>query len=101
MAELFGTSVPNINQHITCIYDDEELRPEATIKKYLTVQTKGSRQVKRLVDHYNLEMIIAVGFRVRSRRRRSIHMADWKVFLEKFLSDVELPALDGAVTTWP
>ena len=35
MAELFGTSVPNINQHITCIYDDEELRPEATIKKYL------------------------------------------------------------------
>ena len=42
--------------------------PSATIKKYLIVQTEGTRQVKRLVDHYNLEMILAVGYRVRSRR---------------------------------
>lgn len=68
MAELYGTSVPNINQHISAIYEDEELRPEATVKKYLIVQTEGSRQVKRLVDHYNLEMILAVGYRVRSSR---------------------------------
>jgi hypothetical protein len=49
MAKLYGTSVPNINQHISAIYEDEELLPEATIKKYLIVQTEGSRQVKRLV----------------------------------------------------
>jgi len=68
MAELYGTTVANINQHISAIYEDEELLPEATIKKYLIVQTEGTRQVKRLVDHYNLDMILAVGFRVRSRR---------------------------------
>ena len=68
MAELFQTSVPNINQHIAAIYDDGEQLPEATIKKYLIVQTEGTRQVKRLVDHYNLEMILAIGYRVRSRR---------------------------------
>lgn len=67
LAELYGTSVSNINQHISSIYEDEELLPEATIKKYLIVQTEGTRQVKRLIDHYNLDMIIAVGFRVRSK----------------------------------
>lgn len=50
------------------IYEDGELAPEATIRKYRIVQTEGKRQVGRLIDHYNLEMIIAVGFRVRSRR---------------------------------
>lgn len=68
IADLYGTSVPNINQHITAIYEDEELRPEATVKKYLIVRTEGSRQVRRLVDHYNLDMILAVGYRVRSTR---------------------------------
>ncbi|MDO5553678.1 MAG: RhuM family protein [Planctomycetia bacterium] len=68
MAQLYGTTVANINQHISSIYEDEEIRPEATIKKYLIVQTEGSRQIKRLVDFYNLQMIIAVGFRVRSHR---------------------------------
>ena len=66
MAELFQTSVPNINQHITAIYDEKELQPEATIKKYLIVQTEGDRQVSRQLDHYNLDMIIAVGYRVKS-----------------------------------
>lgn len=68
LAELYGTTISNINQHVTSIYQEEELSPEATIKKYLIVQTEGTRQVKRLVDHYNLDMILAVGFRVRSRR---------------------------------
>lgn len=68
LAELYGVTVPTINEHITNIYDDEELPPEATIRKFRIVQTEGARQVKRLVDHYSLEMILAVGFRVRSRR---------------------------------
>lgn len=67
IAELYNVSIPTINEHIANIYDEEELPPEATIRKFRIVQTEGNRQVKRLVDHYNLEMIIAVGFRVRSR----------------------------------
>jgi hypothetical protein len=75
MAELFQTSVPNINQHISAIYSDGEQVPEATVKKYLIVQTEGARQVKRPVDHYNLEMIITVGYRVRSLR--GIQFRQW------------------------
>ncbi len=68
MAQLYGISVPTINEHISNIYEEEELRPEATIRKFRIVQPEGDRQIKRLVDFYNLQMIIAVGFRVRSRR---------------------------------
>lgn len=68
MAELYGVGVNTINYHISEIFEDEELAPEATIRKYRIVQTEGTRQVGRLIDYYNLEMIIAVGFRVRSRR---------------------------------
>jgi len=67
MAELFQTSVPNINQHLKAIFE-EELLPARTIKKYLIVQTEGERQVSRRVDHYNLDLILAVGYRVRSKR---------------------------------
>jgi hypothetical protein len=67
MADLYGVAVPTINEHVSNIYDDEELQPEATIRKFRIVQTEGNRQVGRLVDHYNLDMILAVGFRVRSR----------------------------------
>jgi hypothetical protein len=68
IAELFQTTVPNVNQHLKAIYDEGELSPEATIKRYLIVQTEGQREVTRHVDHYNLEAIIAVGYRVRSPR---------------------------------
>jgi len=68
LAELYGVAIPTINEHISNIYDDEELQPEATIRKFRIVQIEGNRQVRRLIDHYNLEMILAVGFRVRSKR---------------------------------
>ena len=68
MAELYGVTVPAANQHIKRIYADSELTPEATVKKYLTVQTEGDRQVSRSVDHYSLQMIIAVGFKVNNER---------------------------------
>jgi hypothetical protein len=61
MAELFQTTVPNINQHLKAIYDEGELSPEATIKRYLIVQAEGQRQVSRHVDHYNLDAIIFYG----------------------------------------
>ena len=64
MSVLYGISVPAINQHVKKIYEDNELEPDSTIKKYLIVQNEGSREVSRSVEHYNLQMIIAVGFKV-------------------------------------
>jgi hypothetical protein len=66
MADLYQTTKQNISLHIQNIYEEGELAPEATVKKYLTVRHEGSRTVKRLLDYYGLEMIIAVGYRVKS-----------------------------------
>ena len=68
MATLYGVSVAAINQHIKKVYDDSELEVSSTIKKYLIVQNEGSSQVSREVVHYNLQMIIAVGFKVNNDR---------------------------------
>jgi len=68
MSELFQTTVPNINIHLNNVYDEEELSETATIKDYLIVRHEGSRQVRRTVRHYNLEAIVAVGYRVKSHR---------------------------------
>jgi hypothetical protein len=68
LAELYQVSVPTINEHISTIYSDHEQSPEATIRKFLIVQTEGSRQVERLVDFYSLDMILAIGYRVRSHQ---------------------------------
>ena len=68
MAELYGVSVAAISQHLKTIFTDGELEPDATIKKFLTVQQEGSRQVTRSIDHYNLQAIIAVGFKVNNER---------------------------------
>ncbi len=67
MAELFQKDVRTINHHIANVYEEGELLPEATIRKYRIVQTEGNRQVTRPVDFYNLDMIISVGYRVKSR----------------------------------
>jgi hypothetical protein len=68
IAELFQTTVPNINLHLKAIYAEKELTAEATIKSHLIVRLEGSRQVSRPVMHYSLPAILAVGFRVRSHR---------------------------------
>lgn len=68
MAELYQVTVPTINEHLKSIYEDNEIELEATIRKFRIVQTEGTRQVSRLVDHYSLEAILAVGYRVRSER---------------------------------
>lgn len=67
IAELYDTTQQNISQHIDSIYKDGELDREATNKKFLLVRTEGMRQVKRNIDHYNLDMIIALGYRVQSQ----------------------------------
>ncbi len=68
IARLFDTTKQNISVHIRKIFADEELDDSATVKQYLTVQTEGKRSVQRTVQLYNLEMILAVGFRTRSQR---------------------------------
>ena len=68
MAELFQTTKQNISLHILNVLEEGEQSREATVKEYLTVQQEGSRQVRRMVEHYNLDMILAVGYRVRSQR---------------------------------
>ncbi len=66
LAELYETTRQNIGQHIEKIYVDNELPREATIKKFFIVQQEGKREVRREIDHYNLDVIIAVGYRVQS-----------------------------------
>lgn len=68
MASLYDVDVRTINDHIKKIYSDSELEQSTTIRKYRIVQTEGSRQVAREVNHYNLQMIISVGFKVNNER---------------------------------
>lgn len=68
IAELYQTTPQNITLHIKNIYEEGELEENSTCKNYLQVQTEGNRTVQRNSRHYNLEMIIAVGYRVRSSR---------------------------------
>ena len=67
MARLFETTVPNINMHIKNIYEEEELEQERTIKDFLIVRKEGNRTVSRNIAHYNLDMILSVGYRIKSK----------------------------------
>ena len=67
IAEIYKTTQENISMHIKNIYKDGELENNSTNKKFLLVQNEGNRQVKRNIDHYNLDMIIALGYRVQSQ----------------------------------
>ena len=68
MVTLYDVGLPTINEHIKKIYADSELEESATIRNFRIVQTEGSRQVTRDTKHYNLQMIIAVGFKVNNER---------------------------------
>src|ERR1017187_1338887 len=66
MAELFQTTVPNISMHVKNVFDEGELQTGATGQDFLTVRQEGGRQVQRKLAHYNLDMVISVGYRVKS-----------------------------------
>ena len=68
MAAIYDVGIPTVNEHIKKIYADGELTQEATVRKFRIVQTEGTRQVSRAVTHFNLQMIIAVGFKVNNQR---------------------------------
>ncbi|OIP95321.1 hydroxyacid dehydrogenase [Candidatus Wirthbacteria bacterium CG2_30_54_11] len=67
MAELFLTTVPNVSMHIKNVVDEGELSLKATVQDFLTVRQEGGRQVQRTVTHYNLDMVISIGYRIKSR----------------------------------
>ena len=93
MAALFQTTPQNITLHVKAIYAEGELQPEATCKEHLQVRQEGGRQVRRALKHYNLDMILAVGYRVRSPRgvqfRRWASTALKEYLLKGFVMDDE------------
>jgi hypothetical protein len=100
IAELFQTSKQNISKHIQAIYDDNELEEQATVNHELTVQKEGRREVSRNIARYNLDMVLAVGYRVRSVRGvqfRKYASTVLKEYLEKgfALNDERLKTLGG------
>jgi len=100
IADLFQTSKQNISKHIKAIYEDEELEESATVNQQLTVQKEGSREVSRTLVLYNLDMILAVGYRVRSARGvefRRYASTVLKEYLEKgfAMNDDRLKNLGG------
>lgn len=100
IAELFQTSKQNISKHIKAIFDDQELTHGATVNQKLTVQTEGEREVQRELTLYNLDVILAVGYRVRSVRGvqfRRYASTVLKEYLEKgfAMDDERLKGLGG------
>lgn len=82
MAELFDTTIPNINMHIKNIYEENELDENSTIKESLIVRQEGNRKVERKIKFYNLELIISVGYRV-----KSIRGTQFRIWANKLIRD--------------
>lgn len=103
LSVLYGVSTSAINQHIKKIYEDKELEEKSTIKNFLIVQDEGNRKISRNVIHYNLQMIIAVGFKVDNER--AVQFRKWanqivKDFTIKgWVMDDERLKNDGSILT--
>lgn len=100
MAELFQTSVPNVSIHIKNVFDEGELTPDATLKKFLTVRREGSREVQRNLDHYNLDMKRA------DADKPNMGLTNWRgamvrkqdvTIAKNYLDEAELAALNNLV----
>lgn len=82
LAKLFDTTKNNISSHMKNIFESGELEEISTVKNFLTVQKEGTRNVKRMVTHYNLDAIIAVGYRINSKRA-----TDFRIWATKILKE--------------
>ncbi len=82
MADIFDTTIPNITMHLQNIFQSNELQKFSTIKKSLIVQKEGNRNINRKVEHYNLDVIIAVGYRVNSYKATQFRIWATKVLKE-------------------
>ena len=103
LALLYEVETNTINYHIKKIFEDSELQEDSTIRKFRIVQTEGNRQVSRDVDHYNLQMIIAVGFKVNSERavqfRKWVNTIAKEYTIKGFAMDDERLKNDGSILT--
>lgn len=90
LMELFGQTKQNISLHINNIFKEGELEKQATVKDYLTVQKEGGRQVHRKIAHYNLDVIISVGYRVKSKRGTQFRIWAGKVLKDYLLQGYAL-----------
>ena len=103
LAVLYEVDVRTINYHILKIFEDSELQKDSTIRNFRIVQTEGNRQVSRDVDHYNLQMIIAVGFKVNSERavqfRKWVNNIAKEYTIKGFAMDDERLKNDGSILT--
>ena len=103
LAVLYEVETNTINYHIKKIFEDSELSEVATIRKFRIVQTEGNRQVSRDVEHYNLQMIIAVGFKVNSERavqfRKWVNSIAKEYTIKGYAMDDERLKNDGSILT--
>ncbi|MDR0982474.1 MAG: virulence RhuM family protein, partial [Culturomica sp.] len=103
LATLYNVEVHTINYHLKKIFEDRELEPTATIQKFRIVQTEGARQVARDVEHYNLQTIIAVGFKVNNER--AVQFRKWanrivkEYTIQGWTMDVERLKNGGSILT--
>ena len=103
LAVLYEVETNTINYHIKKIFEDSELTEDSTIRKFRIVQTEGNRQVSREVEHYNLQMIIAVGFKVNSERavqfRKWVNSIAKEYTIKGYAMDDERLKNDGSILT--
>lgn len=90
MANLYDTTKQNISYHLNNIYKEKELDKSSTVKDFLTVQNEGNRKVKRNIEHYNLDVIIAVGYRVNSKKATEFRIWATKVLREYMIKGFAL-----------
>jgi len=96
MADLFQVTVPTINEHIKNIFNERELSPDATIRKFRIVQKEWQRNVTRMVDFYNMVEQYLIFAEGQAMRRTPMHMADWIKKLDAFLTVNEREILTHA-----
>ena len=82
MADLYDTTKNNISMHLKNIFNEGELNKDSTVKKFLIVQNEGTREVKRNIEHYSLDAIIAVGYRINSKKATEFRIWATKVLKE-------------------
>lgn len=104
LVDLYQSSKANVSEHIKNIFDEGELDPAATVRKFRTIRTEGDRQVERELEYYNLDMIISLGYRIKSniatkfRIWATDRLREYIVKSFKFFSDFRI-ALDSAINT--
>lgn len=102
LVDLYQSSKANVSEHIKNIFDEGELDPVATVRKFRTVRTEGNRQVERELEYYNLDMIISLGYRIKSNTATKFciwatdRLREYIIKISKLLSDFRV-VLDHAV----